>query len=283
MLGNLRQEIEIERIMIKCRLQQGDPFRVFNIRNFKSKDYRHRSATLLEATIKELWQEFKNLERPFLIHNAFRAQEVRRGDYWGESDIDEKPSARDRRRKDRPDAGEAGSSPDQSNYYRTDFAHRFIWWQSRSDVISLMDQVQRIQIRRIERDVFEADELVRRSIRILQSRDDRGSSSEDGSSDNRGPKGNGPRRQRRRSGRKSSVGSVKRKASVVDGLQDVEIDEQEVIRRSTRTTSPGRRPGSARRSQPRYDYEVVSPGRIYVDVDDARPRRVSTYSMRDRD
>ena len=42
---------------------------------------------LLHATICELWGQFKALERPFLIRSGSRAEAVRRGDYWGEEDV----------------------------------------------------------------------------------------------------------------------------------------------------------------------------------------------------
>jgi hypothetical protein len=45
---------------------------------------------LLHQTIKHLWIEFKNLERPFLVASGRRAEKIRKGDYWGESDVEEK-------------------------------------------------------------------------------------------------------------------------------------------------------------------------------------------------
>jgi hypothetical protein len=49
---------------------------------------------LLQRTIKDLWVEFKNLERPFLVASGRRAEKIRKGDYWGESDVEEKAGAR---------------------------------------------------------------------------------------------------------------------------------------------------------------------------------------------
>jgi hypothetical protein len=48
----------------------------------------------LHRTIKGLWVEFKNLERPFLVASGRRAEEIRKGDYWGESDVEEKAGER---------------------------------------------------------------------------------------------------------------------------------------------------------------------------------------------
>lgn len=92
----------------------------------------------------------------------------------------------------------------EGTYYRTDLTHRFIWWQSKSDVDSLAEQVQRVQIRRIERDVFECDELMKRLTRKMEGGDDgrRGGSGSRSESDDRGPRGGGgsSRRGSRRSG-----------------------------------------------------------------------------------
>ena len=49
---------------------------------------------LLHRTIKQLWIEFKNLERPFLVADGRRAEKIRKGDYWGDSDVEEKAGAR---------------------------------------------------------------------------------------------------------------------------------------------------------------------------------------------
>lgn len=49
---------------------------------------------LLHRTVKDLWTEFKNLERPFLVASGKRAEEIRKGDYWGESDVEEKAGAK---------------------------------------------------------------------------------------------------------------------------------------------------------------------------------------------
>lgn len=86
-------------------------------------------AQLLEVTINNLWQEFKKVERPFLIGNPLRAEQVRKGDYWGQSDIDEKAQTRQgAKNRDRVDMAEAGFPQTQQRYHRTDLAHRFIWY-----------------------------------------------------------------------------------------------------------------------------------------------------------
>ncbi|EXJ84120.1 hypothetical protein A1O3_04787 [Capronia epimyces CBS 606.96] len=142
MLGNLRQEIEAEKVLLRHRIREGDPYSVFPNPRARRKRRRQQKdrmevAQLLESTINDLWQQFKNVERPFLIRDPMRAEQVQRGDYWGESDVDEKHSARpsgrrssnDNRKKvkDRVGMAEAGLSSNQQWYYRTDLVHRFIW------------------------------------------------------------------------------------------------------------------------------------------------------------
>ena len=130
-LGNLRQELEEERALLRMRCREGDRYEVFpslRKRTRKQKEV----AQLIQSTVEKIWQEFRNVERPFLIKNPVRAEQVAKGDYWGESDVEEKPRAKSRKKKqDQVDLAEAGLSNDvQQRYYRTDFAHRFIWWVS---------------------------------------------------------------------------------------------------------------------------------------------------------
>ena len=122
MLGNLRQELEEERALLRYRCREGDPYGVFpSLRRRKRKQ--KEVALLLQSTIDKTWQQFKNVERPFLIKNPMRAEQVKKGDYWGDSDMDEKPGAT----PDRDDVEAGMSSNPNQRYYRTDIAHRFIW------------------------------------------------------------------------------------------------------------------------------------------------------------
>ncbi|OAG42838.1 hypothetical protein AYO21_02789 [Fonsecaea monophora] len=200
MLGNLRQEIEEERALLRYRCREGDQYGVFPSLRKRTRKQRE-VAQLLQSSIDKIWQQFKNIERPFLIGNPLRAEQVQKGDYWGESDVEEKPRARPDKTKTRGrmELAEAGFAPEhQPHYYQTDLAHRFIWWQSRSTVEDMLTQVQRIQIRRIERDVFETDELVKRCLNRLGGRGGRGRSAHGSSSDSRGGGGGGIRGTARR-------------------------------------------------------------------------------------
>jgi hypothetical protein len=90
----------------------------------------------------------------------------------------------------------------ERGHYQTDLTHRFIWWQSKGDVDRLMAEVQRVQIRRIERDVFECDELMKRLVRHMDGGNYGGHSGSGSESDDRGPRGGGgvSRRGSRKSG-----------------------------------------------------------------------------------
>lgn len=296
-LGNLRQEIEAERLFLRYRLREDDPYSVFPKALRKHRRRRREVAQLLSLTISDLWQEFKNVERPFLIRNPFRAEEVRRGDYWGDSDIDEKPRAKpdhqpplddEKKINNRMGMCEAGLSSDQQRYYNTDLMHRFIWWQSRTAVENMLQQVQRIQIRRIERDAFETDELIKRCLKILSRGGSghggrSGSHSSSGSGSDRGGGGGGTGAARRRSVR-SSAGSVRipsrRPSRAGREFREV-VERREAIRvarpdsgvnvRDPEASNTGR--PRERTPGPRYEYEVVQPGRIYVDGDNRPGRR----------
>ncbi len=292
-LANLRQEILFEKAFIGSRLKAGDEFRVFPRRlcyvrgpdgRREGQRTRRAFALLLNATIKDLWIEFRNLERPFLIKNPMRAEEVRKGDYWGESDLDEKPRGENRLRQAEEGIKQAGKQ-----YYRTDLAHRWIWWQSKGDVERLADQVQRVQIRRMERDLYEADELVKRLVR--RGGDVDGESGGIGSASSSGSDGRGGRRsvagvgmvRSRMGSRAGSVRSMRmppsRRESVV-GRDIREVEEREFVRRPARSPAPTRQSemeasNTGRRRERResgVEYEVLRPGSVYVDVADPRRR-----------
>ena len=253
-LGNLRQEIEAERLVLRKRCREGDEFDVFRQPGHKRSRSRKRTnevVHLLMKTIDKLWMEFKTVERPFLIKSGRRAEAVKRGDFWGESDVDEKIEAKlpgtakewgAGKRTNAMGMEEANVGLDE-RYYRTDFTHRFIWWQSKGEVDSLAEQVQRVQIRRIERDVFECDELMKRLIRKMDSGGNGGGWGSGSESDDRGPRGGGGISRR---GSKKSVGG--RGKTIYDSR------ETEVIRVPARS-----RAGSRTRSLPRV--RSISPPR----------------------
>jgi hypothetical protein len=56
-------------------------------------------------------------------------------------------------------AVEARVGTDGQSYYLTDLFHRFAWWQCKGDALRIADNVQRIQIRKVERHMLEMEEL----------------------------------------------------------------------------------------------------------------------------
>src|ERR1700722_4620044 len=189
---------------------------------------------------------------------------------------------------------EAKISTDGENYYVTDLPHRFIWWRRKDDVMRLADQVQRIQIRRIERDMFETEELVRRCLRLLSGGDNGGDEEGSGGSgsDSGGGGGGGGMRKRRSAGgggdggrgsRSISVPAVSRARSTSGREVETEERVSEKVKGDTTDSPPMRRERDRDRGS---RYEVRRPdrdasGRMVVDVrgpvDIERPRN------RDRD
>lgn len=113
--------------------------------------YSEQTLGLHYQTVRDLWRQFKGLERPFLVSSGARAEALRNNDAWIEKEfVDEKAGAA---REDVEARGDAGGFADWSAVYRCDFVHRFIWWQSKSDVVKLADEVQRVMLRRMEREV----------------------------------------------------------------------------------------------------------------------------------
>lgn len=333
MLGNLRQEILAEKAFLQYRIKQGDEYRVFprklqsiggstglgKGRRGRIKGGKGMEATvggvskqgfskLMEATIKDIWIEFRNVERPFLIRNPMTAERVEKGGLWGEDDVEEDRGEKPKGRRKRGRKGDEESFYDEkggrerdedigqpmrmtkqgiaevgARYYRTDLAHRWIWWQTQSSVVRLMDQVQRIQIRRLERDVFETDELVKR---MYGRGGGEGSVSGSGSdSGGGGGRRSGSARSVRSRGSVRSVRMPSRAGSRA-GRNFREVEEVERVRRSMPSPSrdieasnTGRR--RERRSGPRVEYEIVRPGTTYV-VDDGYPRPPRRSYSRDR-
>ncbi|KAH8753539.1 hypothetical protein F5883DRAFT_621082 [Diaporthe sp. PMI_573] len=113
--------------------------------------YSEQTLGLHYQTVRDLWRQFKSLERPFLIRSGSRSEAVRNADAWAEKEfnIDEKTIRED----DVEMHGDTVGFADWSAVYRCDFSHRFIWWQTKSDVVKLADEVQRVMLRRMEREV----------------------------------------------------------------------------------------------------------------------------------
>ena len=157
-LGNIRQEICEERAAIRTKIRElrasDRDLRAGRSSIVVGRTLTEQTLRLHHASIRDIWRDFKRLERPFLVPNGFRAEQVHRGHYWGEDDLDEHV------RGDLEKYGE-NSMEDWTAYYRCDFSHRFIWLQSKSAVMNLADLLTRIMMRRISREVDQCRLMLR--------------------------------------------------------------------------------------------------------------------------
>lgn len=210
---------------------------------------------------------------------------------------------------------DAGLSIDRTTYYNTDLKHRFLWWWRRDDVNGLSNRVWRLQIRRIQRDMLETDCLVKRGLAILG-----GMSGENPYLDcgeGKGPQGGGggsggTRKRHSYKGARSnrgvaSMNGQRSRNQSRSGVREVyEKEIRRVRKRSDSASSSSSRPtppsprakvaGSTvsmqsrgneprRRSSraPSVEYEVVNPGRIWVDVERPGSDRTARASSGDVD
>ncbi|ORY71490.1 uncharacterized protein BCR38DRAFT_479983 [Pseudomassariella vexata] len=150
-LGNLRQQICEEREALQHQTSHSrhrHRFGYSTAAEILPLAYSDQTLALHYMTLRDLWIQFKGLERPFLVASDMRAEAIHRGDLWCEDDFDDEKVRYDIERH-----GEAGSFADWKSLYRCDFVHRFIWWQSKEDVKKLADMVQKVMLRRMEREV----------------------------------------------------------------------------------------------------------------------------------
>lgn len=314
--------------MLRQRLKEGDRYHVFHGRQMRRVGKNESHIRLIDQTLKIQWKEFRKVEKDFLVseRKGLDVEDAKSDDSGsGFSDVekdgrrnwngfDEKGGERirDRARMRRRESHvtswmgmkQAGLSIDRCTYYKTDLRHRILWWWKQDDVKSIASRVQRLQIRRIERDIYESDELIKRGLVILGGMGNEDVFNDCGEGGPRGPHdhdGYGGRVRRRRSHRgKSSrapsfaMNSRSRDASR-SGVREVYEKEVRRVKRrgsspSSRSASPSTSPpakvaGStvsmSRRGEPVtrsrapsvVEYEVVNPGRIRVDVEEPpRPR-----------
>lgn len=318
-LGNLRQDLQAEKSLLKHRIREGDRFGVFPGRQVRRIGKSESHLWLMEVTLNSTWKEFQALEQRFIVKGDQRGMgEVE--DTWSNMDSessddekekwnDEKGGSRNRvnggrrvrRReshlKSRMGYWEAGISQDRQTYYNTNFRHRVLWWWKQNDIQRLSTQVQRLQFRRMELDMVETDELVKRGLWVLGGMSGENVLHHLGPPYSKNSSRGGLRRRRShmaKSKRASSRSlgnqgsrSVSRARGGGDGVTEVYEKEIRRVRkrsssRGSVTTSPpppakvagstmstSRKEESVRRSRAPsvVEYEVVNPGRIWVDVE----------------
>lgn len=223
-----------------------------------------QTLSLHYVTVRDLWRKFKALERPFLVSSGPRAEAIHRGGMWLEDDLLKEKDLRE----DMEMHGEAGSTANYSALYRCDFLHRFIWWQSKADVLKLADMVQRVSLRRMAREVTSC-RMMLKQIR------DGGDGPEDINSPrfdsgagfaNRGSRGNTPLGLRRRPVGEScnvydsSESSDATTGARVKGRMD-ERDARVHVSEVRQGLSPTRRAPPAPRGDGGYDARYTGEGR----------------------
>lgn len=320
-LSNLRQEIQIERAALRERMKEGDCYSVFPGRQMRRIGKNESHMKLWETTMKLLWRSFRDLEKQFIVNgkgddadlegkgsedeaSGSESPGENGGKYYDEKRGAGVPKAREARRamrrrdshlRDYMGMRVGGLSVDRSTYYNTDMTHRFLWWWKRDDIRTLQDHIQRMQIQRLELDLFEAGSLVKRGLAILgnMSGEDPFENCGEGRNPNKGPTGGGRRRRSHNQNRSARPGRRSiprsRNASQVGVREVYEREMRRTRRRSDSESSVSRRrssppspkvkvagstvsversagPRSRSRAPSVVEYEVVNPGRIWVDV-----------------
>lgn len=116
---------------------------------YNSLTHSEETLSLHYQTIRDLWRQFKGYERPFLVRSGAKAEAIHNGHTWVEDDLLNEKGLRE----DIEMNGETGSTANYTMLYRCDSIHRFIWWQSKAQVVKLADTVQSVMLRRMEREV----------------------------------------------------------------------------------------------------------------------------------
>lgn len=142
--------------------------------------YTDETLLLHYNTLKNLWLQFKELERPFLlpldeVHLAeSAAYQLDRDDSWNTENFRaarlEPPAPKHGpkhkspgHRKGYDHKHEFLGPEDLESLYQCSFVHRFIWWRTKPDVKRLGEKVVKIMLRRMEREVTQTRLMVMQS------------------------------------------------------------------------------------------------------------------------
>lgn len=142
--------------------------------------YTDETLLLHYNTLKNLWVQFKELERPFLlpldeVHLAeSAAYQLDRDDSWNTEHFRaarlEPPAPKHGSKHKRPGykksydhKHEFLGPEDLESLYQCSFVHRFIWWRTKPDVKRLGEKVVKIMLRRMEREVTQTRLMVMQS------------------------------------------------------------------------------------------------------------------------
>ncbi|KAK7917732.1 hypothetical protein PG985_011340 [Apiospora marii] len=142
--------------------------------------YTDETLLLHYNTLKNLWLQFKELERPFLlpldeVHLAeSAAYQLDRDDSWNTENFRaarlEPPAPKygpkhktHGHKKSYDHKHEFLGPEDLESLYQCSFVHRFIWWRTKPDVKRLGEKVVKIMLRRMEREVTQTRLMVMQS------------------------------------------------------------------------------------------------------------------------
>lgn len=157
MLGNLKAGLYEERRHLRrvCKSRSKSRRRRSrsNGRHVEKDGSRHlsreevgdRTLMLLRSTIRHMMSNFRTLERPFLAYEAQQKRSASRKLRDAEWDMDEVSM--------RHDDGSDGDSYGQTEYRKCGLRERIIWLRTKYKIKDLMDALQRIQTRRIAKEL----------------------------------------------------------------------------------------------------------------------------------
>ncbi|KAI6259486.1 hypothetical protein MCOR07_010872 [Pyricularia oryzae] len=118
------------------------------------------TLTLHHSILRDLWRQFKDLERPFLVAPDVVAKAVRDDDRWSEDDFVEVKI-----RADIEAHGEAGSFSGWTATYSCTFMQRITWYRTKDNVRLLSDKLQRLMLQRMAREVSHIRMMVKGLVR----------------------------------------------------------------------------------------------------------------------
>ncbi|KAI6365297.1 hypothetical protein MCOR25_005426 [Pyricularia grisea] len=118
------------------------------------------TLTLHHSILRDLWRQFKELERPFLVSPTVVAKAVRDDDRWSEDDFVEIKI-----RADIEAHGEAGSFSGWTATYSCTFMQRITWYRTKDNVRLLGDKLQRLMLQRMAREVSHVRMMVKGLVR----------------------------------------------------------------------------------------------------------------------
>ncbi|TLD17994.1 hypothetical protein PspLS_10406 [Pyricularia sp. CBS 133598] len=118
------------------------------------------TLTLHHSILRDLWRQFKDLERPFLVAPAVVAKAIRDDDRWSEDDFVEMKI-----RADIEAHGEAGSFSGWTATYSCTFMQRITWYRTKDNVRQLGDKLQRLMMQRMAREVSHIRMMVKGLVR----------------------------------------------------------------------------------------------------------------------